>query len=510
MNNNKDQIFKFLTGTLPKKYYNEFVKELQNSKEMQEEFLKESNFEALLYSQQWTANNLNETSIFDSFYPTPTISTMEYKTLLPKKSNTVLFSLRFVYNIAAILILSLTLIFTFLHFNSNNDIKLANSSIQDSVKVKTIVKKHLITNTSQPSRNQNTEVLKIKDNFKFNKIKLSKNASYIKKKLSNFEILKNNDSIAIIHLQKGEMQFFVKTGSYKKFAVITNHAEIRVTGTIFSISTDEITTNATVYKGSVLITDKSGTQTSLDANSSKTLKITPTGIDEIELLNVLNFDTSKSFLKEFLSQYDNKSIMSTAADSTLTTINNHSLKILKELNKFDSPEIEAQKMHLNAVQKFISQNNFNNAKKSLIKLLNDDIDEIIRQLTLIMLGKLYYQNAPELFTNEFREIINEHQEYSFTKDFLLLMIFTEKNTYNTHNFYKHSEEFITLFPNNKHNDVLYWYLSQRDLNKNDYDLAIEKLENIINKYPESQFVVDAKYWLGWCLINRPKKFSGLK
>lgn len=507
---NKDQIFKFLTGTLPKEQYNNFLEELLNSKELQEMFLKESNLEALFYSQQWSSKDINEETIFGSINSVSSLSDDEYEKLLPKKNRKFSFLTKFTYSIAAILILSLTLTFTFLSIKSQKTPQVVNSHDQDSTYYIITDNKSSFDNKPQVIKEFNTKVLKIKNNAKFKKIKLSKNASYINKKISDFKILKNSDSIAIIHLLKGEMQFFVKTGSYKKFAVITDHAEIRVTGTIFNVSTNENTTNATVYRGSVLITDKSGIQTTLDANSSKILKVSTTGINEIDLIDMLKIDTSKSFLKDFLSQYDNKSKLSIVTDSILATINNSTQGILKKARSINSPETNVQMMHLNVAQKFKSENNDKDAIKTLKNLLNEDIDKTVKQLAIIMLGKLYYQNESEIFISEFRETILTYQDHSFAEHFLLLMIFTEKKIYKTQSFYKHAEEFVTMYSNNNYNDVLYWYLSQRDLTKKDYNSAIENFNKIIDKYPESQFVDDARYWLGWCLINRPKEFSGLK
>ncbi len=360
-----------------------------------------------------------------------------------------------------------------------------------------------------PEKKKNEAILIVNKN-EYQPVKLSQKAYYIDKGKSLFKILKNNDSTILINLIKGELQFSVKTGSYKKFAVITRHAEVRVTGTIFSVYTDSSNTNTTVYRGSVLITDKSGVQTILKANESNTLNINFEGTINMQRKNLSIIDTSKSFLNEFLNQYTPGSKKQLPVDSVISDLNNITYQLLDSINKTLSPEIEAQLMHFNAGIKLIAENREKDALRIFEEMLAENLSKKVKLITIIKLGQLYLKNDRTFFKSDFIDKIRTSSNVNVYRSFLLLEIYNDKKNRAFDSFYANSEFFLNNFPDDKLNDYLYWYLAQYDINKSNFNKAISRYENIIDKYPISQFASDAKYRLGWCLINRPKEFSGLR
>lgn len=506
MNNYEDQILQFLLGNLPRDQYSEFIKSVHNSKELQDKLNQEASFEILLYSQQWDVDELIKNGLFLNV--SDELNKNELLDLLPPKRNTLTKSF---YYIAAILLFTCTLYLSFLlHTNEKKSIPIIQSTEVDTSKaIKSYDTIFPAENYTETEKSKN-DIIKVIKNRSYQPIKISSKASYIEKQKSVFNILKNNDSTVIINLIKGELQFTVKTGSYKKFAVITNHAEVRVTGTIFSVYTDSLNTNTIVYRGSVLITDKSGTQTILESNQSNKLKINSDGLKKsiVKELNII--DTNKSLLNNFLKQYTPDFKNQLPIDTVISDLNNISFNLLNDIKNNLAPEVNAQLMHINAARKLITDNKPKDAIAVLEKLLSEHLDNNVKDIAIIMIGQLYFKHDNNIYNSEFNRLLTASTTADIYKNFSLLSLYDKKEKRMYSSFYEDTEKFIQDYPNERHNYLLYWHLAQLDINKGLFNKAIDRYENIIERYPNSPFTEDAKYKLGWCLINRPKEFSGLK
>lgn len=510
MTDYKDQIFQFLTGTLPKVDYKKFIEAVNNSKELQKELEIETTLESLFYSAQWNSEDIINKNILNSDNTNFEIPENEFKKLLPKRDNNLVFKKKPFYAIAAILLISFTLLLSYLSLNNNatypTHVKIQNAIDKDSTNVSNQVAKNSPTKTI-PDKEQ----ISVIKNSNFKKVQLSNNVSYIKKGITNFKVLKNIDSMAIIHLLNGEMQFFVKTGSYKKFAVVTKHAEIRVTGTIFSVYTDSTKTNATVYRGSVQITDKIGNRTDLKANDNKQCSISDSGIIDNLISNSLILRKNDNLLSRFLSQYRDKNKEQLPINDILSEIDLERDKILSLINTNNDMIVNAQLMHLNAANRLIRSGDYNKSEEILKKLIDDDISEDVYKLAVIKLGKLYYKTLNNnSFKERFLNYINENPKFKFAENYYLLILLSYVKDHDYSEFKNLVNKFIQKYPENKFLDILIWNLSQINLTEKDYEKAIINYEEIINNYPNSQNYEKARYWLGWCLINKPKKFSGIK
>ncbi|KMQ50552.1 hypothetical protein CHISP_2545 [Chitinispirillum alkaliphilum] len=257
------------------------------------------------------------------------------------------------------------------------------------------------------------------------------------------------DSIKEIALSSGSALFNVNRKHYKRFSVITPHADITVTGTVFRVCVDEYGTEVKVQSGSVLVKhlQRGETVTLLERQSLLLTKdslykdLYRFSIEEIEERKLLD-----GFLRKTTSRMGVE-----ISDSTFLHNINTGL---------------TEKSHLEKAKCKLASGDTLTALSYLLDISKNDTSAHNRGYALFtLLG------------------INDYCQYNLNRDSLF------DHFIENHSDFKYADK------------VLFDYATYITDYHNNYQKAMKLYQFLAGKYPQSSLKEEAIYQAGWCWIQ---------
>ncbi len=289
------------------------------------------------------------------------------------------------------------------------------------------------------------------------------------------------DTSVFLDITSGSALFTVEKGKYKRFIVITPHAQIIVTGTVFRVDATADLTKVTVVEGSVIVKHISN-------NCQTILSLGNTALADRDSISF--FETEESFLKnvpkrKLLKEFLSRNLSSIYNESYITEQNSistmHNNNLYKNVHIADSlyhlfdskssidsdtPTISKQELHL-----FITGADF------CLKKAFDSCDYVWNQYLLHYPNRIFTKTVVENLVE-----LNVKNKKFKTADSLIRKY---------------------LFKNNPdaHSIKVIKYVADNARINQYYDIAIDLYEYIMDVCSDKETINQTAYWAGWCIIN---------
>ena len=329
--------------------------------------------------------------------------------------------------------------------------------------------------------------------------------------------LTRKDSLVVLTVPQGTIDFSVEKKRYRSFIVVTPFAKIIVTGTAFRVTSGDNFTFLKVTEGSVrvehavknLIRDVvAGDE--LIANADDLIEVM---VDSSRILSSSN-KTASDYLK--INPAENH----VDAGDSLSVIYRGLLEKIKtgkpinesSISKFinDNPgKPWLKSLYIELSEKYEKEGKLNRSIDLLDSIINSNMPQIYKDESccrkFVLLSKENeFQKALSLSDS----YLNDYPQGGRRNEIALLALrLSISKALNTGKIYN---QLMSLDPPLTNLDLLtFEYADSLRLAGTDPDSLLPIYEAVVEKYPHSSKLSDAAYWAAWCLvqnsINRQKK-----
>jgi hypothetical protein len=139
-------------------------------------------------------------------------------------------------------------------------------------------------------------------------IRLADSTGLLAQRGSRVRVQERTDSTIALLMAEGNCIFSVKKNGFHRFGVLTPHASITVTGTVFRVLVTELETEVTVYEGAVVFTPREGGAAgdTLYAGAAAVADIASPGTALLDSSRMLK--TRRSLLRDYLEWLNTESL----------------------------------------------------------------------------------------------------------------------------------------------------------------------------------------------------------
>ncbi|MBD3343927.1 MAG: hypothetical protein GF401_02555 [Chitinivibrionales bacterium] len=135
-------------------------------------------------------------------------------------------------------------------------------------------------------------------------VQLSRKTGTLVEERSKLEVDDNSDTVSIIRISQGTALFNVEPNKYDNFVVITPFAQVKVTGTIFSVTVEKEFAKVNVLEGSVDIIHETKKELSQSLLQGSSALINADSIVISMIESSLTLKARENLLKEYLDALD--------------------------------------------------------------------------------------------------------------------------------------------------------------------------------------------------------------
>lgn len=323
--------------------------------------------------------------------------------------------------------------------------------------------------------------------------------------------LAKKDSLVILTVSRGTIDFSVEKKRYRSFIVVTPYARIIVTGTAFRVTSGDNFTYLKVTEGSVRVehTVKNLVRNvvagdEVIANADELIKVM---VDSCRILSSSNH-TAADYLKinPAESFVDPRDSLSVIYRGFLAKIIGGKPFDEPSMNKFvndNHNEPWLKSLYIAMSERYEKEGNLNKSIELLDSVINSDAPQIYKDncfyRKFILLSK---ENECEKALSLSDTYMNTYPQGSQRNEFALLSMrlsFRSKNL-NSGKIYNH---LINLNPPLTNQDIItIEYADSLRMAGTESDSLLSLYESVVEKYPHSCKLSDAAYWAAWCLVQK--------
>ncbi len=334
-------------------------------------------------------------------------------------------------------------------------------------------------------------------------IYLSKNSGFLAEKGADVKIITNTDSVVMLSMTRGSAVFTVEKNTYKRFAVITPYAEVRVVGTIFQVSVYPKKTDVKVVEGTVTITTIQGTQETLTLTKGKTVYISEDSLVQDVIRRSRMLKKRENLLKSYLKYIHTSRIDQFPVKYLINELQVKEQSVIDSLADVFDPVVRAQLMHYRVAGNYEKEHRYEKAKNYLLQMYRERQVALFAQLALLHICQLEIQHFQRDKALEYMETyIDEFAGGFALEEVLMLHVQTclAENEYDRT--IPYMVQFVQDYKESDFADYIAFYLAQTfRMQKKDLSSAMKYYEYITTNFPESSFHENALYWAGWCLVQ---------
>lgn len=332
---------------------------------------------------------------------------------------------------------------------------------------------------------------------------LSKNSGFLAEEGTDVTIINNSDSVVTLSMTKGSAVFTVEKNSYKRFAVITPFAEVRVVGTIFQVSVFQHKTNIKVVEGSVTITTIQGIQETLTLTKGKNVYVSEDSLVQDVIKRSKMLKQRENLLKSYLTYIHTTRADQFPVEYLLKALQAKIRAGVDSLATVFDPVLRAQLMHYRVAVNLSNDHYYEKAKNYLLMLYSERQAPFIDQLSMSFICLLELRHFEREQALKYMEsYVDEFTDGYAIEEILMLYIQTCLAEGDYDRAIPYMVQLVQEHKESGFADYIAFHLAQTfRIVKKDLSSAMEYYEYITSNYPESSLHEDALYWAGWCLVQ---------